>query len=477
MVSLQDFSYFPKPGEVSLYEKDGQLCSLPAAEIDLTNFSGSLSSYPDINVSRELCNHSSSSHDDNKTVLIPVHEPLIKKLTRTFIENGFVAALEKAANSETDTKAVVVSVARFALRIVNMCKTVQYYYHPYRRDHGVFSISKYAQTREWSRSLIRVIRWHPNVFKLAVAACDDSIRIYTDDRAMVVLLKNILQKCVTTMAWRPLTHNELAVGCENGILIWNVTNVRTGKPITKFIHLTHRNHSPIISIEWDKTGNLLASASTIDSDILIWNPDLQTSEPLKRVGPPSSLLKFSPNGSRLFASTVGTVFRVWNTQNWMPERWTVPRGTIQSAVWSPCSGYLLFVTSEEPILYSLQFIEQQLFATASLAKQALPIADLSTIKTSGRMDIGGIPQSLAWDAKGQHLAVSFKDCPAIALFLTSVTKTNISIASDCFLVGVGTAFPSYICFQECFPETHPDKPQSVLTIGWSSGVVQYFPFI
>lgn len=100
-----------------------------------------------------------------------------------------MAALETAANSETDTNAVLVSVATFTLRIVNMCKTVQYYYHPYRRDHGVFSISKFAQTREWSRSLIRVIRWHPNVFKLAVAACDDSIRIYSDDRAPVVLLK------------------------------------------------------------------------------------------------------------------------------------------------------------------------------------------------------------------------------------------------------------------------------------------------
>lgn len=39
MVSLQDFSNFPRPGEISLYEKDGQLCSLPASEVDLTNFS------------------------------------------------------------------------------------------------------------------------------------------------------------------------------------------------------------------------------------------------------------------------------------------------------------------------------------------------------------------------------------------------------------------------------------------------------
>lgn len=276
---------------------------------------------------------------------------------------------------------------------------------------------------------------------------------------------------------------------------YSINGVSTSHTVS-ICHDVRRNHSTVISIEWDKTGNLLASASTSDSDILIWNPDMQCNEPLKRVGPPSSLLKFSPDGSRLFTSTVGSVFRVWNTQNWMPERWTVPNGTIQSAVWSPCGGYLLFVTSDEPILYSLQFIEQQLFASklfftrlvcvicgrtatfsqsfsaASLAKQALPIADLLKVKTD-RFDVGGIPQSLAWDSNGKHLAVSFKDCPAIALFFTAVNKNTISIAPNCFLVDIGTSFPSYICFQE----TYKDKPHSVLTIGWSSGVVQYFPFI
>lgn len=42
MVSLQDFSSFPKPGEISLYEKDGQLCSLPVSEVDLTHLSGNV---------------------------------------------------------------------------------------------------------------------------------------------------------------------------------------------------------------------------------------------------------------------------------------------------------------------------------------------------------------------------------------------------------------------------------------------------
>lgn len=157
-----------------------------------------MSSYPDININRELCNYSSTSHEDNRTVLIQVYEPLFKQLTRTFIENGFVAALEKAAHLETDSHPVVVSFAKYALRVVNMWNSVQYYYHPYRRDHGVYSISKFTQTREWPRSFIRVIRWHPNVFKLAIAACDDSIRIYTDEKTMAPVLKVCFGRLLVT---------------------------------------------------------------------------------------------------------------------------------------------------------------------------------------------------------------------------------------------------------------------------------------
>lgn len=65
----------------------------------------------------------------------------------------------------------------------------------------------------------------------------------------------------------------------------------------------------------------------------------------------------------MFTSTVGCVFRVWSTDDWTPERWTVPFGAIQSAAWSPCGGYLLFVTTDEPYIYSLCFADEQLFAS------------------------------------------------------------------------------------------------------------------
>lgn len=88
---------------------------------------------------------------------------------------------------------------------------------------------------------------------------------------------------------------------------------------------------------------------------------------LKRFGPPSALIQWSPNGAYLFASTVGSIFRVWSTCNaWEAERWSVARGYVQSACWSPCGSFLLFVTSVESMLYRLQFHEEQVFQGTSI---------------------------------------------------------------------------------------------------------------
>lgn len=100
------------------------------------------------------------------------------------------------------------------------------------------------------------------------------------------------------------------------------------------------------------------------------------------------------------------------------------------------------------------------------------MADLSPI-TTGSVRVGGRPQSIAWDPSGRHLAVTFQDTDAVAIFLTSINRTKLSIAPDCFLLGLGAEMPSFICFQE----RYKNKPDSVLTIGWSSGRVQFFPFV
>lgn len=103
------------------------------------------------------------------------------------------------------------------------------------------------------------------------------------------------------------------------------------------------------------------SVSTSDPNAIIWEIDTNRQSQLKRIGMPCALVQWSPNNQRLFTSTVGNVFRVFETNKWTPERWVVPKGSIQSAAFSPCSNHLLFVTTNEPILYSLCFTEEQLY--------------------------------------------------------------------------------------------------------------------
>ena len=194
---------------------------------------------------------------------------------------------------------------------------------------------------------------------------------------------------------------------------------------------------------------------------------------LKRFGPGCSLLKWSPEGSLLFSTTVGDVFRVWNCdEKWLSDRWTVNSGPIKSACWSKCNTFLLFVT-EKPTLYRLQFSDDQVFANSSSNKPTMPVADL-TQTCVGQHEIGGLPKQLAWDPNGLYLAISFETSACIAIFTTCVHKSKLSISPLCFISGRSfEESPAYITFQS---QTRRHK-NTILTIGWSSGRIEYFPFI
>lgn len=197
---------------------------------------------------------------------------------------------------------------------------------------------------------------------------------------------------------------------------------------------------------------------------------------MRRVGHPCSLVKWSPDDSKLFSATVGGVFRVWDTKQWTPERWCVKSGTVQSAAWSPCGLHLLFVTTEDQFIYALKFANEQLFNSAAVPKQALPVADLNNWNDdSSDRDTPAQtrrPQSLAWDPTGKFLAVSFKDTPDIAIFRSSANYTNLNLSPSATVNGTSPEeFPTQICFQ---PKPSAGQ-EALLTIGWSSGRIQYYP--
>lgn len=284
------------------------------------------------------------------------------------------------------------------------------------------------------------------------------------------MLKHGLQKGICCMAWRPWSPSELAIGTQNGILLWTIENFLQNSSIkSQSLLLKHESHAPVTSLQWNPNGTLLASASTSEADILIWDVDRNECQPLKRVGSPAALLSWAPNSSTLCTTTTTNIFRIWKTNKWTMERWQIGSGTIQSLVWSPCSTFLLFITTDEPFLYSLGFVEDYVFTNGNTNKQAMPVVDLSKMEVNG-MEIGGKAQTLAMSPQGSLLAVSFKDTNAIAVFSVSIRKFLLNVTALGLINGLGNEFPSTICFQDT-------KERNCLTIGWSSGRIQYFPFV
>uniref|UniRef100_A0A336KDM3 CSON008714 protein n=1 Tax=Culicoides sonorensis TaxID=179676 RepID=A0A336KDM3_CULSO len=461
MSSLYNFPC--NPNETSTFAKNERIVSLlPANELSASPIS--TRHYPEININRELFHASRSQADKN--VLIQVEESMLKVIFRTYFEEGLVAALRVAGKSEN----FIGKGAQYFVRVLDAGRQIKVFFRPHLKIQGVECIAKFSQTRNWMTSPIRCISWHPNYFKLAVAAEDDSVRLYSDKQGIVPLLKHGLQKGICCMSWRPWSASEIAIGTQNGVLLWTIENFLQNSSIKSQSQLLrHESHTPVTSIQWDPNGTLLATASTSCPDVLIWDVDRNKRQPLKRVGAPAALLSWAPNGGTFCATTISNIFRIWKTNNWTMDRWEIGSGNIQSLAWSPCSSFLLFVTTDEPFLYSLGFVDDYVFANSASTKQAMPIADLSKTEIEG-MEIGGRPQSLAMSPQGNLLAISFKDTNSIAVFSVSTRKFLLNVTPLGLISGLGIEFPSVICFEDT-------KEKNCLTIGWSSGRIQYFPFI
>lgn len=389
----------------------------------------------------------------------------------------FEEGIEESLSVIAEGTSLLSSAASGILKFMNIGQRINLFFNPHLKDTGIESYEKnFSQTRQWRNAAIRCIAWNSLCFKLAVAAVDDSIRVYTnEEQSIVILLKNGLQKSITSMAWRPFSTSALAVGCQSGFLLWTLDpNSCITRPLSQAAHFKSGSHFPVTSLEWNFNGTLLATASMKDSSVIIWDVDMNKCLPLRRTSPPYLHLQWSLNGAYLFSSTVGSVFRVWNAETWHSDRWTIASGHVQSFQWSPCARFLLFVTSEDPLLYSLGFADELLFNENQqqvVPQQALPVADLSKIAVENS-EVGGITQQLAWN--GHYLAISFKNTNAIAIFQTVLRKHNLNLVPLCFISGIGNELPSFITFQPQYKQAQ--KTGNVLTIGWSSGRIQFAPF-
>jgi aladin len=440
-----------------------------------------------------------SVRNEDRQVILTPQETNLKKYVRIFVEEGTESVLKEAAKSD---QKVVSNSSKAILYLFNFGKRLKMFWKPYLKDVegkfedpcikiqlikifpgflGIEGIEKYSQTRNLKKSCIRIIKWHPNYFKLAIASNDDSIRIYTPTEqagTFVPVLKSVQQKQVTSMSWRPFTAGELAVGCQTCILLWNSDqNSLISRPLSQPTVFKHENHFPITSLEFSRNGSILASASLNDLNILLWDVDQNRCQLLKKISQqPNIQIKWAPNSKYLCSTTVGSVFYIWNTTNYRPDKWVIQKGFVQSFEFSPCGRFLLFVTSEDEYLYSLGFEDENLFnGKNSKPQQALPIADLSKITVRSQTEIGGKAKSLVWN--GKYLALSFKDTNVVAIYHTNIQKYAVNITPAGYVAGSPQEYPSYIAFQPKYEKESAD----ILSIGWSQGVfnarVEYFPLM
>ncbi|XP_050309665.1 aladin-like [Anthonomus grandis grandis] len=471
MRNLSEFNvHVPNDNEIALCEINGRVHYMNAEYANVGAFTTSTASHPKIHITRDQL-HSTTSGDEGKALFLPVDVSFLKQLTQVYYEQGPVEALHLAKSHH---QFVVSRAATLLLGVMKYVQKFRLILNPNIRYSGPTLISQLGQTRDWKNSTIRFVAWHPNCTKIALVTCDDGVRIFSSDSNYSPLLRCKQQRNITCVAWRPLSHTEIAVAHEDGIIIWNIDpNSLVSRPsVSNAIILQRIEHRPVMSIAWSPNGDRLVSVAACDRKILVWDPELDRTSSLKRPGGFGQVLvKWSPTGDKIFTCTDGIVFRVWDYRNWECERWTVPSGRVQSACWSNCGTTLLFATNVDTMIYGVIVKSGTVFANNadSSSNQALPIFDVSKRDLEGVM-VGGLVQCMETDPKGKHLAIMFKDTSTIAVF-GIIRQPTLRLIPGSLIMGLAEEKPSSISFQQNFTEG------ACLTIGWSSGRIQYFPII
>lgn len=477
VASCVGFPPLPPDGQVSVCEVDGKVCYSPFETANPSDFTSTVSNYPSISLSHDAVHL--AAREDARHVFLHVEEKLLKKIISAWYEHGSVEALQLAATPSDQTSSIIQTSAQVALKTINALSSILNAVYPHFGERGQHSSTSSGQS--WHRSPVKCIAWHPHCTKIAVAVSDDSVRVYSAmSPGLVPTLRSKGQKSVSCLNWRPHSASELAVACHDGVLVWQVDpkSVVTRPSISSATVLKRPGHSPVTSIQWNSSGTLLVSAASGDTSMYVWDVDLQDSIPIRRVGGGGiNLVAWAPDVHKLLAATAGVTFRVWDTTKWVPERWRVLSGHVQTACWSPCSTVLLFTTSEESVVYALQFkpncaqLDTMFYSDTPVSEQAARVViNLAQEEAGNGTRVGGTVMSMVWDKFGRHLALIFENSPLVAMFRTDFAP-HLLITPNCLIKGASGEHPTAIAFQNNF------DAGACLTIAWSSGRIQYFPVV
>ncbi|XP_074785608.1 aladin isoform X2 [Athene noctua] len=538
MCSLALFPPPPRPGDITLYESNNALvCGRLYEQLPLA-FQSQLADLPALSLPKETLKAHSRLEHSARPPFMHQRESLWKRCLSAWRDVGLCGVLKEVASAEEEGLRWVKTGSSYTLAVCHWLSSLHGSLFPHLSLTSEDMIAAFSQAVDWAGCTVRAFAWHPHTSKFAVALLDDSIRVYNSTRspcspglcktllrkrlcrlvlqpsprlppeafspswdfkpasaisrpwalnhtsATIPSLKHRLQRNVAAMAWKPLCASILAVACQSCVLVWHLdpTSLSTRPSSGCAQVLSYPGHSPVTSLAWAPSGELLLSASPVDTTMLVWDVSTENCVQLQWFGGGGvTYLAWSPDGSKVLAATPSAVFRVWEAQMWTCEWWPTMKGRCQTGCWSPDGSRLLFTVLGESVIYSLSFSEYrgEMQGQVGGSKTASIVADLSetTFETIyGEERVGGEAHSMVWDPTGERLAVIIRghaDAPGsqtvIAVFRTRNSPV-FELLPCGFLRGECGAQPQLIAFHPSF------KKGALLTVCWSTGKISHIPF-
>ncbi|XP_062517725.1 aladin-like [Corticium candelabrum] len=471
MATLSSASPPPPIGTCTTFESNCQYHYRDYNEDTIPKQHPHLTGYPRVLIELQLSSPSSID------AFLPQEETVWVKAWKKWKSSGLTAVLEEMSEGDGSWLS---SMSGCLLSVVHRVTSLYGWLYPHLKLSCCDMIAEFSETSDWSNSAIRVIAWHPIIPKLAVAGNDDVVRIFCLETETWPQLKHKLQKHVACLAWRPLAWNTLAVGCKCGVVVWNV-DPQIARPSSNAMQHLSCGIGPITSVSWNSTGRLLAAASPAHTTIMVWAVESERSVPLHRFGGGGiPFLLWSPDGSHVVSSSTSKFFRVWETQMWTCEKYSNMSDRLQSACWSPSGQILVFAVRGESCLYSLWFTSSSGDSSTSRPsvgnQVCVKCVDLSpyTFSTQrGDVTVGGHVQSLAWDSRGERLAIlCTPNSPGAELIIICRTRETptVEIIPSGFIRGPNSSgLPHCISFQSNF------EHGALLSVGWSNRQVTFVP--
>eukprot|EP00898_Chlorokybus_atmophyticus_P001074 jgi/Chlat1/1968/Chrsp158S02280 len=340
------------------------------------------------------------------------------------------------------------------------------------------AVDSQSKLSDGSSGVARAMAWHPHQLRLAICpATADPVLLYDLEQASSspATLVHKLQREVTIVAWRPHAAATVAVGCREGVCLWQVSLAggamrrrgRTADASMEFLHCFRRLQ--VTALCWSPCGRLLATASVRSPTIVIWDVSCREAARVRQAFAGIHLLEWSPQGDYLISGHVDGTFRIWETRSWTSEKWS-NGGALVSVQWAP-DGRMALLAVQSLQLGALHFSRDPPALEALLLPLEFTELAVHFSDDTGKCQLSAV-RLLAWDRHGDRLAVAFSGSgvgtEVVALYQTRHTPVVTTLLIG-YIRGPRGAKPSLLAFQSDAPKG------AVLAVCWTTGLVTFYP--